>query len=1260
MSFFSTAFNWLAGNSISSNIAKVAMLGYASNLLSKNVGTTANAGAQVVDPGVRLQLNPDTQNKIPVLYGQAYFGGYITDANLSADLKTMHYCLTLAEKTGNLLSTGGATQYTFNDVYLNNNRVVFKADGVTVDYTIDSNGNQDISARDLVKIYVYKDSGAGIPPASRPAAVIPAASAVMPNWTALTHPMTGLLYTIVRVDYNRSSGVNGLPNMLYNLTSNMTLPGDVLYDYMTNTRYGAGIDPTEIDESLEDLNEFAATGFTYTNASNVLSTGQIDINGLVDTSTACLANMEELAQAGASWLSYDIHAGQWRVIINQPGTPVATFDDSNIIGEISISGTSLTQLHNVADVQFQNTDILDKTDFAKIVMPEASLYDNEVPNSLQVSLPFTNKQSVAIKIGMQLLRQARVDKIISFTADYSYINLTAGSLISVTSPVYGFTNKVFRIITAEETESDEGAIAVSFQCLEYDATVYQGDIAEYAIETDDGILSIGSIGKPNTPTVTKFEEANVPRLVVNSVVPSGIVDAMEYWITFDVAVPNDFDRTYIQIGTFSLPNGALLTENATVNFTYSNLGQSDFYVKVRGVNSLVTGPYSDPSGLIEYVPIVVADTIANNQLNLGGQLMTLGVLTLLNNLDDLLKIFNGEKSIKDTLKDIFFGTGDDDPDNFRDVLLNDDEFKQLIASDVQGITALNNLVDVTTTGVQSGDFLVYDGTMWVPSTTIPQEISYINELLDVDTATIAPEVGDNLVWDGVNWVPRALGASIEPCYVEIDTLTPALGSTEASLTGPYKIKYQVNGITNGIKIRSGNIKLYKSNGTLVQTVTAAACSIEDLHTLVIPFAPREGCTDYYVLMDEAIVVDCDNCLSREFCRPTDWDFTSESDLLPVVTPIPYNPPAPAVIPPVVTPPWEPTSPLPPQVTPSNNQCTSTFDSRVCGQTITFNTLVKPGPGNFYVKKDGVTLFTFSTCDMFDGDGFTGTATLPCYFVDPGESYTFAYDPDFVYQKPADCPDVNPALEISPTGYTAPALQGPSATGPNGEQTLSSVAIGTAGQPAPGTGNITVVNRDTGAIVAVKPAASAVFVAGPTLAIRSSSPAHNAVNISKETNIRITFNADIIAGTGNFYLYKGATLVQTFNIRSTFQTDKSYGIVEIGTNSVTLNPTKCLEPETVYHIRADANVVKSKCMTPFAAITDATVLSFTTISKVTPTLDFTNISPNSNSSINESGVLINAPGTLAKGTGKIKVYASNGTLLEEIDAGDSRVSIINEG
>lgn len=252
-SLLSGVTNFFSGNSLGGNLAKTALLGYTLNRVNKSINkdnsSTTPPAAAAIDPGVRLQTPPASDYKIPVLYGSGTFGGAITDAHLTADNQTMYFVLTLCEKTGNLLSTSSASAFTFNDIFLNDNRVIFQSDGITADYMIDRDGNQDISIRNLVEVYCFAgNSTTPVVPEYYSNGSLSYAYNVMPNWTT-THTMDNTVFAIVKLTYSKDKGVNRLPTMKFTLTNSMSLPGDCIYDYMTNTRYGCGISSTEIAAS---------------------------------------------------------------------------------------------------------------------------------------------------------------------------------------------------------------------------------------------------------------------------------------------------------------------------------------------------------------------------------------------------------------------------------------------------------------------------------------------------------------------------------------------------------------------------------------------------------------------------------------------------------------------------------------------------------------------------------------------------------------------------------------------------------------------------------------------------------------------------------------------------------------------------------------------------------------------------------------------------------------------------------------------------
>ena len=246
--FGKAAAGFLSGSTIASTLVKTAIIGWTLNKVTKSITKANDTGANAnIDQGVRLQIPPSSSNKIPVLYGAGYFGGIITDAVMTNTNKTMYYCMTLCEKTGTKLSDATTSTFTFKDIYWNDQRMVFNSDGITANYTVDRNGIADTSISNQVKVWCYAGNS------STPATIenytatnTSTAYTVMPGWTTSTQ-MSDLIFAIVEVDYNRDKNITGIADMKFHIENNMKLPGDCLYDYMSNTRYGAGITPAEIN-----------------------------------------------------------------------------------------------------------------------------------------------------------------------------------------------------------------------------------------------------------------------------------------------------------------------------------------------------------------------------------------------------------------------------------------------------------------------------------------------------------------------------------------------------------------------------------------------------------------------------------------------------------------------------------------------------------------------------------------------------------------------------------------------------------------------------------------------------------------------------------------------------------------------------------------------------------------------------------------------------------------------------------------------------
>jgi len=250
MSLFDNIGKLFSGNSVLGGLLSTALTGLALHQVNRSVNSD-NAAARAAqttpnpDAGVRLQIPASTKNSVPVLYGTAVTSGAVTEAVQSNNNQTMTYVICLSERTGTLFSTSQPSAYEFSDIYWESQRVTFESDGVTVAFATDNSGNVDRNAAGLVQIYCYAgNSESGVQPTGY-ASATPYAYSVVPGWTA-AHAMTDLVFLVVRVTYNSERGIRGLGRVSAKIRNSMTLPGDCLLDYMTNTRYGAGI-------ALEDI-----------------------------------------------------------------------------------------------------------------------------------------------------------------------------------------------------------------------------------------------------------------------------------------------------------------------------------------------------------------------------------------------------------------------------------------------------------------------------------------------------------------------------------------------------------------------------------------------------------------------------------------------------------------------------------------------------------------------------------------------------------------------------------------------------------------------------------------------------------------------------------------------------------------------------------------------------------------------------------------------------------------------------------------------
>jgi hypothetical protein len=615
----------------------------ASKLLAKR-GADAPAGG---DGGGRVQLPPATDNKLPVVYGQAWVGGPITDAKISTDQKYMWYCIAFAEKT----DTGTYSYDTSTGVYYDGKLVQFGVNGQVTGLVTNNSGlgTAQVDTRMAGKIYIWlftNGSSSGVNTGGQTAIQIMSDSVtgggIYPTdlrWNGSLYTsngqsadMTNTAFAIVRVEYNPDAGTTGLGSLQVKLTNNMgasngARPGTVILDYLTNDRYGCNIPLAQIDTaSLTALDTYSNQSIAYIDVNGNPQTQpyRYRINGSVNTAATCLTNLQTMVDSCDSWLQYSEATGQWRVIMNAPyaGLESSLFlvDSNNLIGGIQINPVDLNETYNQIEVAYPNNNIKDQTDYQVIDLTNPAnwsnqVYDdilspNEAVNRLNISLPLVNSAIQSKYLAARRLLQSREDLVISCDLDYSGIQLEAGDVIRVGQPDYGWgpisTNplnpyKLFRVSSVNEQTTEDGSLVASIEAFEYNDSVYADNaITDFIPADNTGLTDPNVISQPCPPLVTTLDDIATPVIdafKVETCVPDqGTVLYMDFnYGTTNVVTTHQLYRTIQSAG------GIPFTNSDSANAVYNNVSISvndlpaaNYYWSATARND-TAGRYSDGS-----------------------------------------------------------------------------------------------------------------------------------------------------------------------------------------------------------------------------------------------------------------------------------------------------------------------------------------------------------------------------------------------------------------------------------------------------------------------------------------------------------------------------------------------------------------------------------------------------------------------------------------------------------------------------------------
>tara|TARA_R110002126_G_scaffold61400_1_gene158758 strand:- start:1542 stop:4871 length:3330 start_codon:yes stop_codon:yes gene_type:complete len=559
--------------------------------------------------GNRQQIAPATDNKLAVVYGTAFVGGTIIDLSISEDNQNLYYVMALSEVTGTETGQTVST-FSFGNIYWGGKLVNFQANGYTVaSLTDQSTGLVDSTVNGLLEFYLYNNGSST--PTNSPFSAID----VMTNpylvykWDA-SKTMTNTVFAIIHIAYNTDANLTGIQPTKFQITNNLTNTGAVIYDYLLNTRYGGAIPAYQIDTtSLNALTAYSNENFTYTPYTGGSSTQpRFKFNGVVVTSRSIMQNLQDMASCCDCLIKYSEMLGTWGVIVQSPSYTVAmALNDSNIISGITTNVMDIANSFNVAEVKFPDNTAQDSfasSVYDLAVIDPALLYPNEPVNQQSISLPLTNNSVTAQYLATRFLKSAREDLQLSFSINYTGLQLDAGDIVTVTNANYGWVNKLFRCMKVTQTFSDDGQITTNLNVSEFNPAVYDDtNITQFTPSPNTGIGSPTTFGTIYPPTISNvLVTATRPSFQVNVTSSSaGLSQYAEIWYS---AFSNPTLEQRIFAGTTVVqPAGNPYSINiAMPAVTLTGISAGNWYFFVRMVNSLATSNFSSASAVLNWRP----------------------------------------------------------------------------------------------------------------------------------------------------------------------------------------------------------------------------------------------------------------------------------------------------------------------------------------------------------------------------------------------------------------------------------------------------------------------------------------------------------------------------------------------------------------------------------------------------------------------------------------------------------------------------------
>ena len=464
---------WFFGATIGAIVARI-VVGFALGQVMQS-RAEAKMAAKIASRSVMVNKNSNN-DPISILYGKSRLGGtraYVDTSNGSGDLAGDEYLnIVLAMTEGEV---GNIKQLWFNDV------VVWDIDNGGTFTNGGLSGFISTYAPALTNGNIVFHSGAD----NQTVDTIMTNSIGSGVWTS-NHRLQGIAYLAIKIQADPEIFKGGVPLItatiegkkiqnVSNIFAGATIPStlfsaadanpvDVLYDYITNPRYGKGLEHDSNGNYLAGLHVDLASF----KAAKIKTWNVFKVNGIIPTSESLYNNISEILESMNGVLAFQ--AGKYTLRIKHQNEPTAmVINSSHILSPVTVSLPEKAVKFNKITANYRNPTVGTDYNDDIIVVNNATYLaeDNGSILETQIVLDLIDDPAMVSLLATYAMNSSRYGIAINFEGAHVLLKVEAGDIIEMDLPNFGWTTKKFRVMSLELTADD----TISITAIEYQSSI---------------------------------------------------------------------------------------------------------------------------------------------------------------------------------------------------------------------------------------------------------------------------------------------------------------------------------------------------------------------------------------------------------------------------------------------------------------------------------------------------------------------------------------------------------------------------------------------------------------------------------------------------------------------------------------------------------------------------------------------------------------------------------------------------------------------